>query len=646
MTRSPKRVVTPVTILFFTFRSSIILAHAMLAHAMLVHVSVLFHKSAQIHLCFSTYRPMVQFSCASPFTCVFQSVLFSLLTRIRSIMHLHRLLLLRPRQNRDSLTPRVKFQNESDQFWRQIAHILLFANNVGFQWNDNDTRAYIGSDDKKIEVPNPYDWPGSLNDFKDMLFRTAWVPPFQRATLPRLFELFGDKIREAEQREEEAVASSQACAKETVVSINNVPNGFASQEFIWYFIDFVFDSIILKSCAVQIKEGDEPHLKQILLSWNYSNSRYEAEIMWWTSFLVKVVDSKQCGSAVITAYSECLVHQCIVHLPSHDQLDTRTKPTHRPGNQCFINASITALFACGTICEILRSLLDGYNALAPDTQEASLHEHLQKFASGKVHPKPDDMLLGSPEACLVHSFAAARSQAELGTPFTPWLMWHRFYKGYQEDVHEFLGALVDEDASPRLHSCLQGTLHPNWICQNCSLKTPLTGFEKFTTLPIDIVGEISLQRAVDAFFSRKETVDLNGVEWVCPGCKIPCPAKKQNAITKCPQLLLIQLKRFSTAFQVGQPATINYEKHYVECEKHLRIQQDLYILRAKIYHQGDSMEIGHYYTICYHKLPQGSWWYYNDTQRRVVRPTDNNPPDARVYLCLYEMARNGEILQH
>ena len=34
--------------------------------------------------------------------------------------------------------------------------------------------------------------------------------------------------------------------------------------------------------------------------------------------------------------------------------DTRTRPTYRPGNQCFVNASLTALFACGPVRRLLQ----------------------------------------------------------------------------------------------------------------------------------------------------------------------------------------------------------------------------------------------------------------------------------------------------
>ena len=38
-------------------------------------------------------------------------------------------------------------------------------------------------------------------------------------------------------------------------------------------------------------------------------------------------------------------------------------------------------------------------------------------------------------------------------------------------------------------------------------------------------------------------------EWICPGCKkAKTYQKKQNVITECPAMLLVQLKLFATVF--------------------------------------------------------------------------------------------------
>ena len=44
-------------------------------------------------------------------------------------------------------------------------------------------------------------------------------------------------------------------------------------------------------------------------------------------------------------------------------------------------------------------------------------------------------------------------------------------------------------------------------------------------------------------------------EWICPGCKkAKTYQKKQNVITECPAVLLVQLKLFATVFVKFQRA--------------------------------------------------------------------------------------------
>jgi ubiquitin C-terminal hydrolase len=156
------------------------------------------------------------------------------------------------------------------------------------------------------------------------------------------------------------------------------------------------------------------------------------------------------------------------------------------------------------------------------------------------------------------------------------------------------------------------------------------------TLPVDIAGETSLQNAINNFLTKEETVKAD--EWICPGCKKgKTYQKKQNVITECPAMLLVQLKLFATVFVEGSEgvAKQNYLRHRVKCEEQLSVHDHCYRLHAKVYHEGEALNSGHYYTICRHAFPQGAWWYFNDSTRRLAHPRDHCPPNARVYLCLY-----------
>ena len=63
-------------------------------------------------------------------------------------------------------------------------------------------------------------------------------------------------------------------------------------------------------------------------------------------------------------------------------VDTRTRPTNRDGNQCFLNASVTALFASQEICRTLQNIRE---------METTLTDHhkliLQLYGVELVKPK-------------------------------------------------------------------------------------------------------------------------------------------------------------------------------------------------------------------------------------------------------------------
>ena len=103
-------------------------------------------------------------------------------------------------------------------------------------------------------------------------------------------------------------------------------------------------------------------------------------------------------------------------------------------------------------------------------------------------------------------------------------------------------------------------------------------------------------------------------------------------------MLFVQLKRFQTIPQPQHPDGYQriYLTHHVVCEEELSLGNETYRLLAKIYHFGESINTGHYYTICRHAHAGGDWWYYNDIHRRLARPEDENSSNARVYLCIYE----------
>ena len=84
-----------------------------------------------------------------------------------------------------------------------------------------------------------------------------------------------------------------------------------------------------------------------------------------------------------------------------------------------------------------------------------------------------------------------------------------------------------------------------------------------------------------------------------------------------PQVLVLILKRYKFVERalgvVDGPYSIN---HPVATTEVLDVQGHLYDLRSVIVHLGESVHSGHYIALAKHETNTGTWWLYNDAERR------------------------------
>ena len=322
----------------------------------------------------------------------------------------------------------------------------------------------------------------------------------------------------------------------------------------------------------------------------------------------------------------------------HALVDTRTRPTCRPDQQCFINASITALFACPDVCKELTTIYQTCCNPAVETMPRSTLACLMTIARSPWDRRSEDVLAGSVEERLAITYQVALKDAALGKAFFPWLQWNSFYHNAQEDAQELLQAMLDVDSSPKLQSLFLGVNQPVLKCSNpfCLHSVPVTGADAFTCMKVEIVGQDSLQQAVDDYLNHLEPVQLK--DWICLDCNSREQPLKQNVVTSYPRLLWVMLNRFRTHFREGvdSSASQEYLRHHVQCEEALQVHGVSYRQVARIYHSGHSLYGGHYFVVCRHTHDAGNWWYYNDNVRRLERPNDDHQDSSRVYMCFYE----------
>ena len=103
--------------------------------------------------------------------------------------------------------------------------------------------------------------------------------------------------------------------------------------------------------------------------------------------------------------------------------DTRTRPTYRPEKQCFINASLTALFACGPVRRLLQDVHRTKSTAPPSARWRAYNKKLKLIAS---HPRTtpfDEDKEATLEEDLALTFLEAIKEAPSGRPCMPELLW-------------------------------------------------------------------------------------------------------------------------------------------------------------------------------------------------------------------------------
>lgn len=145
------------------------------------------------------------------------------------------------------------------------------------------------------------------------------------------------------------------------------------------------------------------------------------------------------------------------------------------------------------------------------------------------------------------------------------------------------------------------------------------------------------------FFSQDEVLDKN-IQWYCPRCKEFVCANKKLDIWKVPQILVIQLKRFTggqwSSRKLDQyvefPEVIDMKKYVIGPQKD---EQNLnYRLFAVSNHMG-GLGGGHY-TACakvrdpVNQSDNKGWYYFNDSS--ASHTSESNAHSSSAYVLFYE----------
>ncbi|KAL3656976.1 hypothetical protein V7S43_018179 [Phytophthora oleae] len=211
-----------------------------------------------------------------------------------------------------------------------------------------------------------------------------------------------------------------------------------------------------------------------------------------------------------------------------------------------------------------------------------------------------------------------------------------FRIGRQEDSHEFFRLLLDSmqrsclrkahikseshsaASTTFVHRIFGGKLKNYLKCAKCGFVSER--FDDFLDLSLEISNGVNSVKGALRHFTAIEKLDERNA-WKCSSCGKPSRAEKGLTIAECPNVLMIQLKRFDLMFgkikrHIEFPQSLDIASGMSKKCEDRRRGRTKYELHAVLVHAGFSTDCGHYYAFV--KGSSGQWYEMNDDTVRWV----------------------------
>lgn len=212
-----------------------------------------------------------------------------------------------------------------------------------------------------------------------------------------------------------------------------------------------------------------------------------------------------------------------------------------------------------------------------------------------------------------------------------------FRIGRQEDSHEFFRLLLDamqrtclrkahlkQESHPLasttfIHRLFGGKLKNTLKCAKCQYVSER--YDDFLDLSLEINNGISSVKGALRHFTATETLDDSNA-WKCSSCQRLSRAEKGMTIDTCPNVLVVQLKRFDGMFggkikkHIEFGTTLDLAIGMNKAAVDRKRGRSRYELHAVLVHAGFSTDCGHYYAFV--KGSSGQWYEMNDETVRWV----------------------------
>ena len=305
-------------------------------------------------------------------------------------------------------------------------------------------------------------------------------------------------------------------------------------------------------------------------------------------------------------------------------------------NTCFMNAVLQCLVNTEALAKLLSTIF---------TEEESSNRQQNVQTTGGLSRELLLLIAAMKSGCY-HSISPTDFRKEL-VKIAPEYLANR-----QEDAHEVLTTIlcqieeeVAEKSSPEngnIDKIFNGTYTTRTECKACGQKSKQKDPLRYLQLELPKHrGETTLHKCISSYTEKQLLTDKK-----CPECwkrgKRNEEAYQTNTITKGPEVLVIQLKRFIWSKDgrwqqkkdnlVSYPLMLDMGPHTTENEN------NEYELYSVVNHYG-GISSGHYTALCRDATDTKSWYKYDD-QRTSQKIKENELSQKAAYLLFYKK-RNG-----
>lgn len=226
---------------------------------------------------------------------------------------------------------------------------------------------------------------------------------------------------------------------------------------------------------------------------------------------------------------------------------------------------------------------------------------------------------------------------------------HRHDMNAYAEIHQLDEAWLTKDPDMELtssvHQIFAGIIQSKVTCRQC--ESASFNYEPFTNLSLELNDCSNVTECLRHFTTSETLGDSNAYQ--CDKCNHKSEATKQLLIHTLPNILVLQLKRFSftgiggekVARHIGFGMELDMSE-FLSRQANGSKDGPMYDLYGVLVHRGESVQCGHYFSFVKHKDNQ--WIKLDDDQCSPVPPSKVLEQDAYMLFYSRRVARTESLV--